>query len=373
MVKATTITRIYDSCFTDSRWREALDECALEMNAKCAMIYEFGNLRQVDYALEATSSAFLPIADQLAEYNKMIAAGGGSNYDFEGLGATHRAPAFQALHDNEIWSIDQDYLQRPEVVAGIEALGALRRVLLNLSDDPSSFRGAIFLYDRKFDLRLPALTKKIGAHRLTADLRRRYNAALSVLDKIDTGVMILTDNAELILKNASADAILAAKDGLLLGANGRVTCRNSETDEEIRDAVRSIGRTAAGENDASGRFLTIPRLGADAPLVAILSPLRDAEMELERDLKGALLTLVDPLRPLGIREDLIAKVYGLTSAEQRLAGFLISGRTNKEIAEELGVSPETVKTQLSSVLQKSGCRNRLSFVWRMFQFSPPVL
>ncbi|MEX0281786.1 MAG: helix-turn-helix transcriptional regulator [Arenibacterium sp.] len=337
------------------------------------MIYEFGNLRQVDYALEATSSAFLPIADQLAEYNKMIAAGGGSNYDFEGLGATHRAPAFQALHDNEIWSIDQDYLQRPEVVAGIEALGALRRVLLNLSDDPSSFRGAIFLYDRKFDLRLPALTKKIGAHRLTADLRRRYNAALSVLDKIDTGVMILTDNAELILKNASADAILAAKDGLLLGANGRVTCRNSETDEEIRDAVRSIGRTAAGENDASGRFLTIPRLGADAPLVAILSPLRDAEMELERDLKGALLTLVDPLRPLGIREDLIAKVYGLTSAEQRLAGFLISGRTNKEIAEELGVSPETVKTQLSSVLQKSGCRNRLSFVWRMFQFSPPVL
>ena len=97
MVSAATITRIYDTCFSENRWHGALDQCAKEMQAKCAMMYEFGNLRQVDYALEATSSAFLPIANQLAAYNQMIAEGKGSNYDQEGLGATHNAAPFEAL------------------------------------------------------------------------------------------------------------------------------------------------------------------------------------------------------------------------------------------------------------------------------------
>jgi NarL family two-component system response regulator LiaR len=42
----------------------------------------------------------------------------------------------------------------------------------------------------------------------------------------------------------------------------------------------------------------------------------------------------------------------ITPREQQVLGLLATGRSNKEIARELGVSPNTVKTQLASLYQK---------------------
>jgi DNA-binding CsgD family transcriptional regulator len=73
-----------------------------------------------------------------------------------------------------------------------------------------------------------------------------------------------------------------------------------------------------------------------------------------------------------IKSDIVAGAYRLTAAEQRLVDFVLRGLTNKEIALELDVSPETIKSQLRSMFEKCGCRNRVSFVWRVFQFAPPI-
>jgi DNA-binding CsgD family transcriptional regulator len=42
----------------------------------------------------------------------------------------------------------------------------------------------------------------------------------------------------------------------------------------------------------------------------------------------------------------------ITPREQQVLGLLATGRSNKEIARDLGVSPNTVKTQLASLYQK---------------------
>ncbi|MBS8271904.1 LuxR family transcriptional regulator, partial [Halomonas litopenaei] len=62
----------------------------------------------------------------------------------------------------------------------------------------------------------------------------------------------------------------------------------------------------------------------------------------------------------------------LTTAECRVADLVLKGLSNTSIAEHLGVGPETVKSQFSSVLAKTNCRNRVAFIWRVFQILPPI-
>jgi DNA-binding NarL/FixJ family response regulator len=54
----------------------------------------------------------------------------------------------------------------------------------------------------------------------------------------------------------------------------------------------------------------------------------------------------------------------LTSREQQIAGQMVAGRSNREIAAELHLSPETVKGYVARVLRKLGAANRVDAVSR---------
>lgn len=52
----------------------------------------------------------------------------------------------------------------------------------------------------------------------------------------------------------------------------------------------------------------------------------------------------------------------LSGRERRIAGLLVDGRSNREIAQELLLSPETVKTHVARTLRKLGAANRVEAV-----------
>ena len=385
MLEPSTITSIYDASFSDAHWHRALDVCGKTISAEAVILYEFSELRQVSYALQATSTSIQSAAETLQRYNRIAAEGRGSNFDNEGLAAAHGANAFEVLYDSDIWKIDVNYRNRPEVKMVLEELGWFRRATVNLSDDPSVYRGAIFFFGRKYDRSMPVHTKplacQIGPHlaksielnRLTSGLRRKYNAVLSVLDKIETGVFVVLKSGEVILKNRAASDLISVDRGLRLKEDNYLTCATESAQLKLSSSINDVSLTAEGQNDEVSRICEIPSDRATPPLLAIVSPLRDSNIELERGLTGALLTTIDPLQPIKVNTDALAHAYRLTRAEKRLAKLLVKGLTNKEIAINLDVSPETVKTQLSSIYFKCNCKNRLSFVWRIFQFSPPII
>ena len=49
---------------------------------------------------------------------------------------------------------------------------------------------------------------------------------------------------------------------------------------------------------------------------------------------------------------------GITLREQEVLGLLAAGKSNKEIAQALGVSPNTIKTQVASLYQKLEVQRR---------------
>ncbi len=57
---------------------------------------------------------------------------------------------------------------------------------------------------------------------------------------------------------------------------------------------------------------------------------------------------------------------GLSRREKQIVDALLAGRTNKEIAQQLGVSDQTIKNQLTRLYRKVGVNSRLELVlWSM--------
>jgi DNA-binding NarL/FixJ family response regulator len=53
------------------------------------------------------------------------------------------------------------------------------------------------------------------------------------------------------------------------------------------------------------------------------------------------------------------EVLELSDREHQIAALLVEGLTNKEIAEQLFLSTETIKSYVARILRKLGARNRV--------------
>lgn len=87
-------------------------------------------------------------------------------------------------------------------------------------------------------------------------------------------------------------------------------------------------------------------------------------------LQGALLgdrvaVVVEPARPVEIAP-LVTAAYGLTSREREITREVLHGRSTKEIALRLSVTPYTVQDHLKSIFEKTGASSRSDLVARLF-------
>jgi len=65
-------------------------------------------------------------------------------------------------------------------------------------------------------------------------------------------------------------------------------------------------------------------------------------------------------------------LYDLTATEIVVLELLVAGKSNHDIADIRGVSPETVKTQTRSVFAKLAVRNRAELVRRVLAINLPI-
>jgi NarL family two-component system response regulator LiaR len=75
-------------------------------------------------------------------------------------------------------------------------------------------------------------------------------------------------------------------------------------------------------------------------------------------------------RPVAFaRNDDALRSLGITGREYQVLTHLAGGRTNKEIARELGVSPNTVKSQVSSLFAKLSAGRRTEAIGKARELS----
>lgn len=96
----------------------------------------------------------------------------------------------------------------------------------------------------------------------------------------------------------------------------------------------------------------VPKSSSTEILLSALRQVLDGEVYLPPDMREAM------ERSDGNRGRSLAERYGLTAAQMRVLELLTQGKTNRQIAEMLGVTEGTVKIHVSAIFKALNVSNR---------------
>ena len=169
-------------------------------------------------------------------------------------------------------------------------------------------------------------------------------------DQLSVGIILLDRLARVVFANPAAQSL--SKDGGPLHLNGTVTSRSSTHDRHLGDLIRSV------LSGASVRTMSLPSSEGGRSVLILASPVRGAINERSgvRSLctAVAMLLICDPNRPTQVPAEWMMDAYGLTLAEVRVALAVAAGATIANTARQLKISPNTVKTHLRRIYEKTG-------------------
>lgn len=341
------------------------------------MLYSAGS-KLAPYAMNKSNSLYLGQQETIEEYTRRFI-----QYDYEGMRYVHAQQSLHPIRDTDVWPDLDAFLCRDDIKFTRERLGVLRRVYYNLSDDPAHPTGLILQYDEQTSevttdfvkasqSIAPHLAKAVELSRMFDPLKHRYNAVLSVLNKLQTPICITTGSGEVIVSNTSAEHLLAEFPSLRRDAKQRLTSTNPQIADQLASAISVCSEVAAGNCDETCKEIILHRDAID-PVLLLVSPLRDPAGEIELHYSGALVVMIDPLWQVNIPASLVRRAYGLTESEGDVATLLTQAYTIDEIAEIRSVSPATIRTQLKIIYQKIGVRSRAMFMLKMVKIVPPLI
>jgi len=167
-------------------------------------------------------------------------------------------------------------------------------------------------------------------------------------------------------------ALVFAFDGRALAANALIqgetvhvrwrardhfTLNNKTADAMFRNALASLGV----DDPPTIRSFAVRDAASVAAKVAHVVPIRGASRDIFARCAGVLM-LTPVALPTAPPVELIQSLFDLTPAEAGVARHLTSGENLHRIAAAGGVSTNTVRTQLRSVLKKTGCARQAEVV-----------
>jgi len=368
----STIGTIYDTALNPGIWPDALEQTADVIGAKIALLGVYDPVHPEAQLIAASHSygnnaeGYLKFQDDPQEQRIVQAMQQGQP---------------QTVH-RDTDTLDSETLQSLPITQWmIRQLGVLHRCGTLLCKHRGWIDGMVFAYDQnrlgmsaaeeqQLQWLLPHLARAVEIQRPFSILRRRFNAVMSVLDRLHIGVAILYQNGEVVLYNKAAERIFDDDDGLGLTASRRFLARNRT--ESLYALIDKVIATANIQGHSAGEMTTVSRASGKTPYILEIAPLRDSQQEIDAELRGSMVFIIDPERPDTVSVRGLTIAYRLSEAEQAVCQHLINGLNNDDIAEQRGVGPETVKSQVSNILHKTQTRSRAELIHLALKISPPI-
>ena len=202
----------------------------------------------------------------------------------------------------------------------------------------------------------PHLQTALATRRRLTALESRLHDLENAFNTLESAIVLLDAAGRVVFANAAAHSILGQGEGLFLGKGNRLTTRRASESAKLIELISKAISTATGSDPLGGGVMPFPRLGKK-PLHLLVSPLRSASATSSRSAVVAVF-LTDPEQNETVTADVLRTLFGFSRAEARLALSVLGGNSLSETAELNCVSRETVKSQMSAVLAKTGTRRQ---------------
>jgi len=211
----------------------------------------------------------------------------------------------------------------------------------------------------------PHIRRAFNLHLLISDLKDRSARMSTAFDMLPTAIILLGAQGEILLMNRAASAIVTHQDGLLAVWNRLQAQRPCESAQLEHVIGRTVG-ASGGNGDSHGNGLhpggglQISRRGRQA-LQLLITPGRNLTIETASPV-CALVFIHDPEQRIRPGQNVLQRMFDLTPAENRVALLIGDGKSTREIAQLLNVSPNTLKSQLASIYTKTNTARQSQLV-----------
>ena len=340
---------LYDAAMEPSLWTRALDSLGDALGGSALVMGMFRGSGLVFYAanrLEPERDSLLHDHYSRPQTNPFLAA-------------MPRLPLLTAVEREEIIS-DRDYVasgifndvfRRQKLIHAASAClarepgfmitnGVLRRASRDFGTDDK----------RLYQAMLPHLRRAIELTVRMHDLQVATRRAAAVADLNADGLVIVDQHSRIQFTNAAAERVLIRGDGVCR-REGVLHVRHSHDSDDLTRLIRE----AALRTGSCGGCIRLGR-GVETPALAVIvTPFPPDLYKLaDTATAQALVTLTELApRPAPAGRH-IAELFGLSKAEAELARALLEGKQVEEIAIERHVALSTVRSQLRSILRKTG-------------------
>jgi len=211
----------------------------------------------------------------------------------------------------------------------------------------------------------PHMTRAVKIHRQMSGVAAQNRWAMSALDRLRLGVILLDEQGKPLFINQAAEHLTRGRSGLVAGRTGLALPSAAET-ARLRRLIADAAMFATGRGGTAGGCLRVGAApGSQAALQFHVIPLsrNRSEQPWERSLPGGCVAVfVSAPGRSRLPWGRVAAMHGLTRAEARLGSMLAAGISLEEAAEALSVSVQTVRSQLKSVFAKTGVTRQAELV-----------
>lgn len=365
------IPKIYDATTNPENWVSVLREFAAHCGAADSQL-----------VLKDSLNSELFLRPRSFRYDPEIVA------LIDERSSADEAGAFQVVsqYPVQIWVTEElaykkPFDEIPTIKLSKELVGLERSVALRLNSSAIWFDGLTLHFkvgrgnitDDEVTISqifLPHIAKAVEISRPFLLLKQRFNAILSVIDRLQIGFVITNQNAEIIICNREAEEMLATDNGLSQTGNKKLHSRSNKIQALLTQQI-----FAAANTDAPSCFeavISVPKRTGNMPWLLEVFPLVNFDGEIDQLFQGTAIFITDPENNRIISTKGMEQLFGLTKAERNICELIAKGYRTADVAEERNATLHTVRSQIKSLFQKTATSNQVDLVRLALKVNLPV-
>jgi len=207
---------------------------------------------------------------------------------------------------------------------------------------------------------VPHLRRAMAMQYELARAELRSQQARQALDRLVAAVVVLDGRGDILFANRRAEEMIALGEELTI-EQSRLRAADEQQQFHLEDAIARVMLRGGKRPTTLGGSLLLLRRNTSGPLAVLVLPARQRFRWMTELSPAIVLIVIDPMRD-ETSEATLRELYGLTRAEAATLAVLSSGKGLPSAAARLNISPNTAKTHLARILDKTEAGGQVGLI-----------